>query len=276
MAYTGTGTQSDPYIVNNWTDFVALCGKAGAYIAFDPNAEHKVIDMNETERRSGLSGNIALYANVVGNDWEIRNLFANGHWFVGNNNTVKKLHFVNLISSNSKVFQGKLTFESCRFSIMFLSTACFGDSGDSSNLNNCSFHFRFMDNPASSVLFSGYWTLRYCDIILEGPVKGLSLMTVSTQRYCRVTGHIQLNGGTFQIAAGNLRANFDMVAVHVTGTGTVSAQYPSNTVCVVDTEIIDKSLTVSLANNYFGLTTAQMQDPAYLMETMGFPCVEVE
>lgn len=38
MAYTGTGTKSDPFIVDNWTDFVSVCNVANAYIKWADRA----------------------------------------------------------------------------------------------------------------------------------------------------------------------------------------------------------------------------------------------
>ncbi len=43
MAYSGTGTKADPFIVDNWTDFVSVCNVDNCYIKW-ADSDEKVID----------------------------------------------------------------------------------------------------------------------------------------------------------------------------------------------------------------------------------------
>ena len=46
MAYTGNGTQTEPYIVDNWKDLKTVSATEGVYVRLDPDAECKVMDIN--------------------------------------------------------------------------------------------------------------------------------------------------------------------------------------------------------------------------------------
>ena len=72
---TGTGTSADPYIITSWSELEELSDRyynyEYAYIAFDPEAENKVIDMKENP----VTKTIKLYCwHILGNGWTIRNL----------------------------------------------------------------------------------------------------------------------------------------------------------------------------------------------------------
>lgn len=73
MAATGTGTASDPYVVDNWDDFLTVCNiSATTYIVWD-DAENKVVDFNEINPQ-GYDSTIEIKGNVDFNGWELRNL----------------------------------------------------------------------------------------------------------------------------------------------------------------------------------------------------------
>lgn len=78
---TGTGTKTDPYIVDNWQEFeaaVELVQSATqttpAYIHFNPNASNKIVDMRKIHPSGCPTYNIGS-TNLIGNGWEIRNLY---------------------------------------------------------------------------------------------------------------------------------------------------------------------------------------------------------
>lgn len=274
MAYTGTGTQTDPYIVDNWTDFKALCGTTNKYIAFDPDAENKVIDMNDTEDCLGLSESLFIYAHVEGNGWEIRNLFTNTHTLRGSQNKINNLHFVNVLSNSVYLFFTGMNFTNCSFSVLFMTTPCFISATKVISAENCSFYFRFMDNAEGTVLFNSSVTLKNCDIVMDGTVRGLSLMNSGKLQNSRITGNLRLNGGKLELGCAVNGAQHNVYALQVTGEGEVSVTNAAGLICIMDTQIIADTLTLSLnETNWHGLTTAQMQDADYLMNTLNFPCV---
>lgn len=75
MAVIGTGTQADPYIVNNWTDFCSVKDEAGKYIFWeDLPTDQKIVDLNE-EVPEGYTGYFTIASRKVDfNGWTIRNL----------------------------------------------------------------------------------------------------------------------------------------------------------------------------------------------------------
>lgn len=71
----GNGTQENPYIIATWSELEELSDHyydhENAYIAFDPDAENKIIDMTENP----ITKTIRLYCwHIIGNGWTIRNL----------------------------------------------------------------------------------------------------------------------------------------------------------------------------------------------------------
>lgn len=90
---TGTGTQADPYIVENWADFVTAAGTSGAYVRF---ADSTVIDL-DVDHSEGFSSDITIRCTEIdGNGGEIRGLF--------------------LINNARLVFQGNITVNSLTIS----------------------------------------------------------------------------------------------------------------------------------------------------------------
>ncbi len=274
MAYTGNGTQADPYIVSTWEDFLAVCGILNAYVAFDPDAAHKVIDLNDTAD-SGGRGGFDIYANIEGNGWTIRNLvLTSGRIYSNNNVTVRNLHFQNFITY-SDGFMEKVCCTGCQFSGILMATNCFAYQTGSytTYLTNCSMNLRLMGK--SGELFRRYCKMTNCDIRLSGSAASLALETSNGDGMvnCRFLGDVRLEGGTFTLGNVSSDANC-VVAVHVTGTGTVAQSASATLSCIVDTEIIADTVTVQITGtNWHALTTAQMQDAAYLLDTVHFPVV---
>lgn len=69
MAYTGTGTQTDPFIVDNWTDFTTCAGSAnsGSYVKW-AELDEKVCDLSSVST-------VILYCQEVDfNGWTFTNL----------------------------------------------------------------------------------------------------------------------------------------------------------------------------------------------------------
>lgn len=69
MAYTGTGTQSDPYIVDNWEDCVSIATITGAYIKW-ADAESKTIDFGGEPITQITDYN---FNEIDFNGWEFKN-----------------------------------------------------------------------------------------------------------------------------------------------------------------------------------------------------------
>ncbi len=81
MAYTGTGTQDDPYVVDSWDDYITLAQSYidgtyrysnTPYIKF-ADVDNKIIDLNDI-KPEGYRTQLPCRANIDFNGWTIRNL----------------------------------------------------------------------------------------------------------------------------------------------------------------------------------------------------------
>ena len=84
MAATGTGTAADPYVVDNWTDFLTVCNvSASTYIlwANKETEEEKVVDFNDIAPY-GLETQIELKGHIDFNGWTLQNVWVRDSTFL--------------------------------------------------------------------------------------------------------------------------------------------------------------------------------------------------
>lgn len=101
---TGSGTATDPYIVDSWSEFESVVTKSGVIIQFNPDAENKVIDMNEIYPEGCPSYNVGYSSQIHGKGWEIRNLYLKNPLFCGAAVTIKEFKFTNFRHETSQAF----------------------------------------------------------------------------------------------------------------------------------------------------------------------------
>jgi hypothetical protein len=71
---TGTGTENDPYIVSNWTDFITAVGTANAYIEFPKNlVQTQDTTVNPDKLYTDSNGNVKPFPT----DSDLPNLYEN-------------------------------------------------------------------------------------------------------------------------------------------------------------------------------------------------------
>ena len=100
MATTGTGTVADPYIVDNWTDFLTVCNvSASTYIlwANKETEEEKVVDFNDIAPY-GLENQIQLKGHIDFNNWTLQNVWVRNSRFL----SLRSAQLYNLKILNSK------------------------------------------------------------------------------------------------------------------------------------------------------------------------------
>ena len=100
MATTGTGTVADPYIVDNWTDFLTVCNvSASTYIlwANKETEEEKVVDFNDIAPY-GLETRIELKGHIDFNGWTLQNVWVRNSGFL----SLRSARLYNLKILNSK------------------------------------------------------------------------------------------------------------------------------------------------------------------------------
>ena len=100
MATTGTGTAADPYIVDNWTDFLTVCNiSASTYILWvnKETEEEKVVDFNDIAPY-GLENQIQLKGHIDFNDWTLQNVWVRNSTFL----SLRSTRLYNLKILNAK------------------------------------------------------------------------------------------------------------------------------------------------------------------------------
>lgn len=75
MSATGSGTQMDPYIVDNWYDFLSVCNLTTSTWIRWADADEKIIDFNEINP-NGFTETIYLKGFIDFNNWELRNFYS--------------------------------------------------------------------------------------------------------------------------------------------------------------------------------------------------------
>lgn len=129
MAATGSGTQADPYIVDNWDDFLSVCNLTTSTWIRWADADEKIIDFNEINPQ-GYDSTIEIKGNVDFNNWELRNLTSTALYvlkFTGTNvnkPTVKNLKITNakhviVDSGGAFVFESYVILENLSISYEF-------------------------------------------------------------------------------------------------------------------------------------------------------------
>lgn len=102
---TGTGTQSAPYIVDTWEDFVTAIGTSGAYVKV---ADDTIWDMNSIAPE-GIERIYCTCAELDGNNAVIQNLYFNAASEYGAfhfNSSVHDISFLDFLSKQDSASYG--------------------------------------------------------------------------------------------------------------------------------------------------------------------------
>jgi len=135
---TGSGTQADPYIVDNWADFVTAAGTSGAYVEF---AADTVIDMDNVAPE-GISGITARCSSIDGKGASVKGIFfvSGGFTFV-NYIEIKNLNLTEMrtLSGYALNHSENFVYRNCTITGSFAGTGIFSISGSSSLIDCCGF-----------------------------------------------------------------------------------------------------------------------------------------
>ena len=122
---TGSGTVSDPYIVDSWAEFESVVTKSGVIIKFNPDAENKIIDMNNLYPEGCPIYTIGTSSQVYGNGWEIQNLYLKNPLFSGGAVTISGFKFTGFNHETSQAFlQGTSGYRSLFEKNIFSGKTC--------------------------------------------------------------------------------------------------------------------------------------------------------
>lgn len=275
MAYTGTGTQADPFVISTWEDLKAQMYQLGVWIALDPDAENKVMDLRDTEDRAGFTDQTVLRAHILGNGWTIRNVICHqgGHFYNSTSNlaTIQDLNFENVLVLGNFAFNGRYNFVNCHFTAMLQKYTTFHYSMYA-KYTNCALHLYF----SPSCVPSYNTVLLQCDLTgctfhVQGTWNGGSFFNRAVN-CVQVTGNLKLVGN-LELGSNTNDTNsfYDLT---LTGTGTVTESTGGGSANLVNISGFGDGVTYSITgDNWYALTEDQLRDGAYLL-SIGFPCVE--
>lgn len=291
---TGTGTQADPYIVDNWPDFVTAVGTYDAYVEFPESGG--VIDMNNVAPTGIPEINVAC-ASIEGNGWIIQNLYCKGHKGLstayGRYVSIDKLHFLDfyfddegrydrtgiLLFGNSSDDRQGYFFTECQFSGI---VNCSYYSDDESKRNGlfrqgnywekclllrCSINVQL--NGYAILLGGSYYThndnrVEWCNIKVSGTSPRWT--KYGDYRNCYITGDSAATG--FDASYGS--SNFNIVNADFSSAESFECVGRSGTgiINLINTDLLPDGATIG--NGFIGVTTEQLHDAAYLA-SIGFP-----
>lgn len=285
---TGSGTVADPYIVDNWSEFESVVTKSGVIIKFNPDAENKVIDMNEIYPEGCPSYNVGSSSKIYGNSWEIRNLYLKNPVFYGGAITINGFKFTNFRHESSQAFlQGRFgyrsLFEKNIFSGITNSTGFLtplvsgGDYGTVISCYNNSFDLIVSDDVTFQL--ADYINSEYIDkhtmfnnikIQLTGNSKINSNGLIGECNYCNVANNriIVIVNTSCDFPIVQSAVGFSGNVILGSNTGTIRPLY-SGTCSGVNVYNSDTLNYAGTDSRFKGCTTEQLRSAEYL-QSIGF------
>lgn len=259
---TGTGTAADPYVVDNWADFVTAVGSSGAYVELDSD-----IDMN-TELPDGVQSAVQVACTQVnGNGHSIRNLYCNKAINVfdsSNSIPFENINFLDLYYNPGGAYGifDYIILRHCKVSGLIYGGYLFARGASNTSYRHaygCSFN---LDGDDYSPLIGGgnYPQIRMenCNIELHGN----SNRIVAYLYNCPVTGSIKVASSTYAVFNGDysiINADLDI------------GRWEGNGFSATNVYNSDKMLPgTPQPSAGIAVTTEQLKDPAYLRR-LGFP-----
>ena len=298
MAYTGTGTEQDPYLVSTLTDLVALMAD-GVYIKVVSDIDASQEEAFKEPLTSGVvfRGNISadetkIIANVIVESVSL--ITFQGSY--GMSSSTKNIFFKNWIHRKTanalSIGAQYATIENCCFSIEMIDdsngAALLGKStsyGNTGEFTNCTFSIKFASGTSrilpASVALMQYVNVKKCTFIFENLL--CSNLTIASSYSgvvnCTFLGNIEflpsggladarlLAGSTSKVIMG-LNVS---IAPETESGNSIRLYFDSNATYVM----LDSSILGDGVSHYFAsatcrsLTTGQIQSQQYL-EDIGF------
>lgn len=218
---TGTGTQNDPYIISDWTDFITAVGTSNAYVEFPKNLVH-TSDTNVDPNKLYTDANGIVQTNVQPTD--LANLYENTFILDANDYAPEGLSstitiscasingfgggIVNLASSSATIIG---TYSYVSFTgIAFLNVRCTdtyffvsGRSGGWGTVSKCIFTGRMDGQSTSYFIWASFVHFVSCAFNLQ--LYGASQFAQNNEgrhdlldfNYCRINTEDHRTGSTY-------------------------------------------------------------------------------
>ncbi|MDE6679597.1 MAG: hypothetical protein K2K02_11215 [Ruminococcus sp.] len=265
---TGTGTQADPYIVDNWADFMST-SKNATYIEWDKNAENKVIDFNEI-RPQGYSTTVKMGGHTKYNGWVFKNFYSTASIaleFGSAGETISGVTFENLyweVSGSASYFlhcegnySNKSVFDNCIFSgrIAIPSAGCFC----SEIMRRCALNLSI--SSLSDTFRLSYENIENSDIILDIPNVNTFIVAYRNVTNSRISGKISAT--TSVKICESSTSGYNIINFE----SNQPLKYVGFGISVYNSDLAEKD---SSSTNLIGCTPEQLKNAEYLY-SIGFP-----
>ena len=278
---TGTGTQADPFIVDNWPDFVTAVETSGAYVAFPEGGG--TIDMNSVAPE-GIQQVQLRCASIEGNGWNICNLYTVGHgaFYSQSSVTITGLNFLDFYGDfqseaarffdSSSDYPYHYTFSLCKFSGLLTGTynragfsVAWVSGGSHIRLHRCSVNLR-LNGSIKFIYYGGSWNSNanmadFCNIQISGTSPNV-FADKYNYKNCYFSGKCLSKVELYSAS------NFNVFNVDFTEAEgfTCYCENP-DAINIINT---DKLPGVTGGTGFTGVTTEQLHDANYLA-ALGFP-----
>lgn len=292
---TGTGTQNDPFIVDNWPDFVTAIGTADAYVEFPEGGG--TINVSSVYP-TGIPETSIACTSIKGNDWILKNIYCKGHRGFstarGRYVSIDKLHFLDfyyddegeyyfgsdgMLFGNSDDERQGYYFNQCQFSgivnCSYYSSDVYRRNGLFAQSNywkicrllQCSINVQL--NGYAVLLSGSNYThednrVEFCDIKVSGT--STQWTVYGDYRNCYITGI----SPTTYFGCSYGSANWNIINADFTDASSFECQGRSGEgiINLINTDLLPDGATIG--TGFVGVTTEQLQDASYLA-SLGFP-----
>lgn len=282
---TGTGTQADPYIIQNFADLLNVSGGSNKYYKLGVD-----IDANNTSYANGWKTVTLNCSNFDGDGHTIRNIVMESQdsTVVPFYNSYGESKFQNLnienvylLGRNPSLFSfanNYRKFTNCKFSLRIFSTSTNSDNdsfliaGQQSDFYSSSVLLEVDEKNTFHRILNGSVYDSQFKLIIR--TNASSMKSTSNKLFdsnfngSYLLGSITCSNNTLKPAFFNSMSNSYMAA-NVSGFGTIT---PATTILLpsfYDNDLVDSASVISSVSNLHPLTTAQCKDAAYL-KSIGF------
>ena len=287
---TGTGTELDPYIVSNWTEFCQVKDESGKYIFWaELPTEQKIVDLNE-EIPEGYNSAFTINSRKVDfNGWTIRNLSIYAPTAIApimcgtGNHTLKNGKFLNCNFSAHVPFgaQNPSALEDCIITGTFNSTGY--ESGDRQYARRTAY-IRCAINMNVNIHSSGYtdW-----EPMLVNSIVRLNVISQKSSGNAFGIGYNSVTYDGVNTATHDSKIILDLSLTAESGANNIAITCSGNNVFIVKSDVkttfaaystytkvslvrSDNPNDVYSSTLYKSVTDEQLKDPDYLY-SLGFP-----
>lgn len=265
---TGTGTQNDPYIVDNWADFTAInTDSASVYVRW-ADTENKIIDFNDI-RPDGFSESINIPGNVDFNGWTLRNFHStsDNSLSLSSNTTTENLILENFYINSEHLFYGNALLKNCIISGMIQASNYFRAFAGC-GLKNCALNIKVNSTNFDLARGGGFLSPKTqivnSDIILDVVCSGTYAVSLCDRiiENSRISGKIQSNASNVVLGDSSSMSNvFNLIS-------NKPIKYTGEAISVFNSDISEKSSDSS--KSFIGVTSEQLKNAEYLYN-IGFP-----